>query len=204
MIVIGLAGGIGTGKSTVGRFLAELGAVVLDADKVGHEAYEPHTEIWDQVVATFGRAILKDGEQIDRAKLGQVVFHDPQARARLNEIMHPGMYSMVEKKLENLRQQGAGVVVLEAALLIEADWMPLVDEIWITVAPEAVVLSRLKDRSGLADEQVLARIRSQPLPEERLKYAQVVINTEGTLEEVREQVQKQWQRLRGALATAHG
>ena len=195
MKVIGLTGGIGSGKSTVSQYLAELGAVIIDADKVGHEAYKPGTETWQDVVATFGRGVLTQGGEIDRKKLGGIVFNDPQALAKLNQIIWPRMYKMIEAQIEEYRRQGVDVVVLEAAILIEANWTPLVDEVWITVAPEANVLERLKKQRGLAEEQTLARIRSQLSSEERVKHADMVINNDGQIEEVKAKVRELWARL---------
>src|SRR3989304_6153339 len=97
--VIGLTGGIGSGKSTVSQFLAELGAVILDADKVGHEAFKPDTELWHEVVAAFGRGILKPSDEIDRNKLSEIVFSHSESLSRLNQIMHPRMYEMVKAQL---------------------------------------------------------------------------------------------------------
>ena len=195
MKVIGLTGGIGSGKSTVSRFLAELGAVILDADRVGHEALKPGTEVCREVVAAFGRQILTPGGNIDRAKLGGIVFDNPESLSQLNRIMHPRMYDMVKARLEEYRRQGAGVVVLEAPLLVEAGWTSLVDEVWVTVASEATVLRRLKGREGLSESASLARIRSQLSPEERIKHADVVINTDCGLDELKARVGELWREL---------
>ena len=195
MKVIGLTGGIGSGKSTVSQFLAELGAVILDTDKVGHEAYKPDTEVWREVVAAFGRQILTPNGAIDRKKLGEMVFGNPEALSRLNQIMHPRMYDMVKAQLEEYRQQGVDVVVLEAPLLIEAGWTSSVDEVWVTVAPESTVLRRLEECSGLSEQQSLARIRSQLSSEERIRHANVVINTDCSLDELKAKVKELWQRL---------
>jgi len=121
MVVIGLTGGILSGKSTISQMLAERGAVIIDADKVGHEAYKPNTKTWQELIAAFGQGILKENDEIDRKKLGEIVFNDPQALARLNGIVHPRMHSMMKEKLERLSGEGVGVVVLEAAVLIEAN-----------------------------------------------------------------------------------
>jgi len=195
MKVIGLTGGIGSGKSTVSQFLAELGAVIIDADKVGHEVLNPGTEAWQEVVATFGRQILTPGGEIDRAKLGEMVFANPESRLRLNQIMHPRIYEILKSQIEHYRQQGADVVVLEIALLLEVDWTQLVDEVWVTIASEDTVLRRLADRSALSKEQALARIRSQISNEERMKRADVVINSDGDLSEFKAKVRKLWERL---------
>ncbi len=197
MKVIGLTGGIGSGKSTVSQYLQELGAVILDADKVGHEAYRPNTETWQELVAAFGRQILTPDDEIDRKKLGEIVFSDPESLARLNQIVHPRMYQMMETRIEECRQQGVAVVVLEAAILLEAGWTPLVDEVWVTVASESTVVGRVKERTGLPEEQILARIRSQLSSEERAKQANVVINNDGNLDELKTKVQELWQKLPG-------
>jgi len=195
MKVIGLTGGIGNGKSTVSRFLAELGAVIIDADKIGHEAFKPDTEVWREVVAAFGGQILTPSGDIDRKKLGEIVFSNDEALARLNQIMHPRMYDMVKAQLEEYQRQEVDVVVLEAPLLIEAGWTSLVDEVWVTVASESTVLRRLKEQVGLSRQEALARIRSQLSSEERVKQADVVINNDGDLDELRAKVDKLWQGL---------
>ena len=195
MIVIGLTGGILTGKSTVSEILAQRGAVIIDADKIGHEAYRPQTKVWREVVDAFGTDILKENEEIDRKKLGEIVFHDPQALARLNEIMHPEMHSMMKGEIERLRSEGVDMVVLEAAVLIEANWTDLVDEVWVTVAPEETAVKRLQDRGGLSEGQARARIRSQLSSEERAKHADVIIDTNCDLAEVEAKVEELWHKL---------
>jgi len=195
MKVIGLTGGIGSGKSTVAQFLAELGAVVLDADKVGHVAFKPGTEAWREVVAAFGRQILTPDGEIDRRKLGEVVFGNPEALLRLNQIMHPQIDKMVKAQFEEYRRQGVRVVVLEIPLLLETGGTSLVDEVWVTVASESTVLRRLEERSGLSRQQSLARIRSQMSNEERVKHADEVINNDDSLDELKAKVKELWQKL---------
>ncbi|MBI4285202.1 MAG: dephospho-CoA kinase [Chloroflexi bacterium] len=195
MKVIGLTGGIGTGKSTVAGFLADLGAVVLDADKIGHEAFQPGTALREKVVTTFGQQVLAPDGTIDRKKLGEMVFGKPEALARLNQIMHPAMFEIAKAKIEDYRRLGVAVVVLEAPLLLEAGWTPLVDETWVTVAPEATVLKRLKGRTGLTEAESLARIRSQLATEERLRQADVVIDTDCTLDELKAKLSQLWAKL---------
>ncbi len=195
MKVIGLTGGIGSGKSTVSQFLAELGAAIIDADKVGHEAFKPGTELWREVVAAFGSEILNPGDEINRSKLGEMVFGNPELLSRLNQIMHPQMHDIVKAQIEDYRQQGVKVVVLEAPLLIEANWTSLVDEVWVTVTSEATVFKRLQERGGLSKPASLARIRSQPSSEERVRHADVVINNDEDLDELKRKVKKLWETL---------
>lgn len=193
MLVIGLTGGIASGKSTVSGYLRELGAVIVEADRVGHEAYLPHTEVWQEVVAAFGPEILGQDEQIDRGRLGQIVFNDAEALARLNEITHPRIRKMVAERLEEMRRDGVKVAVLEAAILVEAGWTGLVDQVWVTWAPEEVAIRRLVDRNRLSDEQARARLASQMPPAQKIQYADVIINTDCTFEEEQEQVATMWE-----------
>jgi len=195
MKVIGLTGGIGSGKSTVSQFLAELGAVIIDADKVGHEVFKPDTPLWREVVAAFGKEILTPNGDIDREKLGEIVFGNLNSLARLNQIMHPRIYDMVKAQLEEYHRQGIEVVVLEAPLLIEAGWTSLVDEVWVTVAPKATVLRRLQEKVGLSKSQSLARIHSQLPSQKRVKHANMVIDTDCNLDELRDRVEKLWRGL---------
>ena len=131
MIVIGLTGGIGTGKSQVATILQDMGVEVINADVLGHQVYEPRTEGWREVVEAFGKDVLTPTGEVDRKKLGATVFSDPEALGRLNAIMHPRIYQMVEERLEGLKDEGRQVVVVEAALLVEANWVSLVDEVFI-------------------------------------------------------------------------
>src|SRR3990170_927024 len=148
MIVIGLTGGIGSGKSTVASLLSELGAVHLDGDKLGHEAYRRGTPCWEKVVAEFGKGILDADGEVDRKKLASVVFGDSARLAKLNLLVQPCIRERVEELIEGRRVQGAQVVVVEAALLIEANWLDMVDEVWVVASTENNVVHRLKANKG--------------------------------------------------------
>lgn len=200
MFVIGLTGGIGSGKSTVSDMLRAKGAAIVYADQVGHEVYRPGTAAWDEVVAAFGRQVLAADGQIDRRKLGSIVFADPQARRRLNAITHPSMRRLMAERLDELRRQGVRVAVLEAALLIEAGWADLTDEVWLTLVSPAVAAQRLMERSGLSREEAEARIACQLSNEERLEHADVVIDTDCSLDEVARSVDELWEGLMARLA----
>jgi dephospho-CoA kinase len=200
MFVIGLTGGIGSGKSTVSEMLRAKGAVVVSADLVGHEVYRPGTPVWDEVVAAFGRDVLTTEQEIDRRKLGSIVFADPEARRRLNAITHPPMRRLMAERLDDLRRQGARVAVLEAAILIEADWVDLADEVWLTLVRPAEAAQRLMARSGLTREEAEARIASQLSNQERLEHADVVIDTDCSLAEVARRVDELWDGLMARLA----
>ena len=191
MKVIGLTGGIGSGKSTVAGFLAELGAAVIDTDKVGHNLLKNDSQVRQQLIDAFGKRILTPEGVIDRRKLGSIVFRNSEALSRLNRIMHPRISEAVKAQLELYREQGVGVVVIEAPLLIEAEQVSLVDRVWVTTAPHAVIFKRL-ERVGLSHDEAVARIRCQLSDEERAKHANVVIETDCNLDELKEKVAELW------------
>ena len=193
-MVIGLTGSIGTGKSEAARQLEALGASIISADQVGHEAYTPNTEAWEQVVAAFGDDILQDDGEIDRRKLGAVVFSDPGQLEKLNQIMHPRMARMVADKIEELRDQGVEVVVVEAALLFEAGWDLLVEEVWVTDSTEQVVIERLKQRNGMSEEEARKRISSQMGRTERLERSDYVIENSGDMATLGNTIKELWNR----------
>ena len=193
-MVIGLTGSIGTGKSEAARQLEALGASIISADQVGHEAYTPDTEAWEQVVAVFGDEILGDDGEIDRRKLGTIVFSDSGRLDKLNQIMHPRMARMVADQIEDLRTQGVDVVVVEAALLFEAGWDSLVEEVWVTDSPEQMVIERLKKRNGLSEEEARKRISSQMDRSERLERSDYVIDNSGDMAGLESAIKELWDR----------
>ena len=199
MKIIGLTGGIGSGKSTVSKFLAHLGAVVIDADKVGHEVFKPGTKAWQEVVDTFGQGIISADGTIDRRKLGEIVFSNPGARAKLNQVTHPLIYEQVKSRMEEYGRKGVAIIIIEAPLLLEVGWKSLVDEVWVTSASEATVIKRLKEQKGLLEAQSLARIRAQLTDEERIRQADVVIDTDCALDELKERVEALWRKLRSRI-----
>ena len=194
MLVIGLTGSIGTGKSEAARQLEILGASIISADQVGHEAYTPNTEAWEQVVAAFGDDILQDDKDIDRRKLGAIVFSDPSQLEKLNSIMHPRMARMVSDKIEVLCGQGVKVVVVEAALLFEAGWDTLVEEVWVTDTSEDIVVGRLKDRNGLSEEEAKKRINSQMDRAERIERSDFVIDNSSDMAGLEIAIKELWDR----------
>ena len=196
MRVIGLTGGIGSGKSTVSRFLADLGAVIIDADKIGHEVYRPDTGTWRKLVKTFGSGILATDNTIDRKKLGAIVFGDETELKRLNAIIHPQITEIIKKRIADYRRQGVSVVVVDAPVLFEANAKNLVEEVWVVVSNEANVIKRAIARTSLPEEQIRSRIRSQLSNEERIKRAQVVIHNDGTAEDLQKKVHKLWNQLK--------
>jgi dephospho-CoA kinase len=194
-VIIGLTGGIASGKSVVSSMLAERGALVVDADKVGHEAYAPGNDCYTEVVKAFGADIVASDGTIDRRALGAKVFGDEAQRRRLQDIVWPWMRRTMEGRIAEMRREGVPVVVLEAAVLIEADWTTLVDQVWVVQVGRDVARQRIMERNGLTSEQADQRIDAQLSNAERARHAQVIIENNGTLEELEGDVQAAWERL---------
>jgi dephospho-CoA kinase len=193
MLTIGLTGGIGSGKTTVTKILAELGAPIIDADKVGHAIYAPGGPAYDDMIAAFGNGILADDRTIDRSKLGPIVFTDPAALKRLNSIVHPKMYARMREMIDAMRAAGeARPIVIEAAILIEANWLPLFNEVWLIVASKERVIDRVERDRGLARVQVEARIKAQLSDDERRKHAAIMITNDGTIDDLRAKLAETW------------
>ena len=162
MLVVGLTGGIATGKSTVARMLAERGAAVLDADALVHELQAPGTEVHRAILATFGPEILAPDGTLDREKLGARVFTDPEARRVLEAIVHPALLAEIARRVEALRRGGrTRLCVLEAALLVEGGPRGIVDRLVVITAPEAEQVARLRAKVGLSEEEAWRRVRAQ-------------------------------------------
>jgi dephospho-CoA kinase len=191
MKVIGLTGGIGSGKSQIAAFLKELGAGVIDADKVGHEIFDPGTACWHKVVETFGKEICDPEGKIDRKKLAKIAFQNQESIDKLSSITHPMILDEIKLRLKKLEHQGKEVAVVEAALLLEAGWKPCMDQIWLAIAPKDVTLMRLKKR-GLSESDAKARIAAQIPGETKINQATQVIKNDGSLNDLREKVANLW------------
>ena len=192
MVVIGLTGGIATGKSEASRILQELGAEIINADLIGHEAYRQGSVGWESVVQAFGKGILDQRNEIDRSKLGAIVFSDESELQKLNEIMHPIMEKIVEQNILDCQDSGSEVVVVEAALMFEAGWNKLVDTVWTTDAPEETVISRLELRNGFSRTESQKRISSQMDREDRLSRSDVILSNTGDLNAFKNVILSAW------------
>ena len=195
MYVIGLTGGIASGKSTVAAILERLGAPVVDADRLAREVVEPGQPAHAAIVAAFGEAILDPDRTINRPRLARLVFADPAARRRLEAITHPAIRRAAEEKLSELERAGASLAVYMAPLLIEAGGASRVDEIWVVYADRDAQLERLMRRDGMARTEALQRLDAQMPMEEKRKFGRVVIDNGGTREETERQVRHAWQRV---------
>lgn len=194
MLTIGLIGGIASGKSVVSQMLAARGAKVYDVDRVAHETYRVGTPGHGQLKAAFGDQVVGADGEIDRRVLGGLVFGKPEEMAKLTGIVWP----LTRARLEEIKRQEsgqAGALVLEAAVLIEAGWVDLVDEVWVVSAPVELARERLMSRNGITEEQANARIESQLTNAEREKYAKVIIDNSGSLEDLERKVDEAWAKL---------
>jgi dephospho-CoA kinase len=193
MLTIGLTGGIGSGKSTVAQILGDLGAQILDADKVAHTTYAPGASAYDAVIAAFGEDIVAPDRTIDRRKLGAIVFGKPEQLNKLTSIVWPATRESIRRNIAELRASGAKLpIVVEAAILIEANWQPLFDEIWLVRAPREQVITRIEIQRGLKPDETDARIRAQLSDEERSKHATLIIENNGSLDDLRGLLNEIW------------
>ncbi len=204
MHVIGLTGGIASGKSTVTRFFRDHDIPVIDADLLGHRAYEPGTETFKAVVRAFGDDLVAADGTIDRRVLGAKVFGKPDELKRLTDIVWPGIRRLASEALAEFEAAGNHLVVLEAAVLFEAGWEDLADEIWVVVVEPELAVQRLASRNGLDPEAARARIDSQLSNAERVARADIVIENNESLEALDQRISGAWDQLQRRLQTAAG
>jgi len=194
MYLIGLTGNIATGKSLVARMLGSLGAHVIDADALVHELQCKDTPVWARIVGEFGEEILRADGEIDRAKLGALVFSDPEALHRLESIVHPAVGAEIEQQLADLGPS-AQVVVIEAIKLIEAGLHKRCNALWVVTSRPEVQLKRLMRTRGLSEADAQVRIAAQPPQSEKVALADVLIENDTTMSDLRAQVVRHWNRI---------
>ena len=197
MLIVGLTGGIASGKSLVTRVFRDLGAHIIDADKIVHSLLSTGQGVCREVIAHFGKDVSLPDGSVDRRKLGEIVFNHPEERAWLNQCIHPRVFEAYQIQVRHLeeRQPGA-IVVLDAALLIETGYHRHMDKLIVVYADQKDQVKRLMERDRFTLEQALARISSQmPLAEKR-KYADYVIENTGTREETEHQARELFEKLK--------
>jgi dephospho-CoA kinase len=193
-LLIGLTGNISTGKSTVARMLAELGAEVIDADRVAHEVMRAGTPVHAQIVETFGSKILGPDGEIDRERLGHVVFGDPELMAQLEAIVHPATLGAIRRRVA---ATSSDVVAIEAIKLIEAGMADTCDSVWVTACPAEQRVQRMMAGRDLSRAEAEQRVRAQSPQEKKIARADVLIDTSGTLAWTQAQVQAAWEQFAG-------
>ncbi len=192
MFVIGLTGGIGTGKTEVTHVLRELGAVVIESDKVAHLSYRPGTDAYDEIIDQFGKEVLDDSGVIDRGKLGGLVFAGADSRIQLEKIVWPVVRSWITERLIHEKERGTKIIVIEVPKLFEAGWDDLADAIWTVEASSAAVAQRVNVRSNLSETEINARVQAQITRAERAKRADLLIENSAELADLRERITNLW------------
>lgn len=191
MLVAALTGGIATGKSVVARILGQKGCYIQNADLIAHELMSPGGEIWKDLVEHFGQAILKESQEIDRQKLGGIIFRDQAERDYLNRLTHPRILEKVRQTIRELEQRGGyDIYITEAALVIEAGFHKFYDRLILTHCRLEVQVERLCRRDGISPEQALQKIKAQGPAEDKIPLAHYLIDTSGSLEETIEQTEQ--------------
>jgi len=194
--VICLTGGLASGKSTAARFLKAQGAHVIDADVLGHRTYEPGSPAHAQVVAAFGRDVVGADGRIDRKALGTKVFGRPDELKKLTDIVWPAIRTLAQDEIARVRAEGrVRVIVLEAAVLFEAGWDDVGDEVWVNIVDREVAIARAMQRDGTTRETIERRLDAQLSNAERVARADVVIDNNGTQEDMLAQLRRQWERV---------
>ncbi|MCB2146476.1 MAG: dephospho-CoA kinase [Deltaproteobacteria bacterium] len=197
MIIAGLTGGIASGKSTVSRFLSEAGARIIDADEISREVVSQGTTGYDEILSFFGRTILLPDGEIDRKRLGEIIFNDPEKKARLDAIVHPQVFERSAEMIAQIATQTPdAVVIMDIPLLLEAGMERNLAEVIVVYVPEILQLERLMKRDGIDEQAAMARIRSQMPIEEKRKRATVVIDNSRTLSDSRRQALEIFNRLK--------
>jgi dephospho-CoA kinase len=197
MKIIGLTGGVGSGKSTVAEMLREMGAEVVDADQAAHAVYAPGTPGFDAVVREFGPEFVREDGAIDRQRLGALVFNDESALRRLNAIVHPLVREWMAARTAEAAERGAEIVIQDVPLLYENGLEGLFSSVVLVYAPEAVQLDRLINSRGLPPDRARSMIAAQMPIEEKRRRAHHVIDNSGSREETRRQVEEVWAQMSG-------
>lgn len=197
--VIGLTGGIASGKSSIAKRLGKLGAEVINADIVGHSVYEPGTDAYNEIIANFGEGIVNSDSSINRRQLGGIVFSDSKKLQKLNSIVWPKIEKRIKELILEISAKGFQVCVVEAAVLLEAGWEKFVNEVWVPVIPEDEAIRRLNERNGLSEDEARKRLASQMTNKERVSQANVVLSTLWEPEYTQKQVERAWRGLQERL-----
>jgi dephospho-CoA kinase len=197
MLIVGLTGGVASGKTTVSHVLEEEGAYIIDADQMGRELVRPHTPAWKEIVRAFGKDILREDGSIHRKKLAEKVFADPGQRKLLNQILHPRIRKEMERRAKAIGQKDPeAVVVIDAPLLVELGEHRKMEKLIVVTSTQTQQIERLRKRDGISREGAL-RISSSQMPvEDKVKLADFVIRNEGSFQEMREKTREVFQELK--------
>jgi len=196
MLIVALTGGIASGKSVVAEVLEELGCYIHHADKIAHDLMEPEKPAWKKIVAHFGKKILNEDKTINRSRLGKIIFSDEKERRFLNELIHPLVLEKKKEVSSRLEKEGHyNIFISEAALTIEAGFADFFDKIIMTYCKKEVQKKRLMERDGISRKQTMKIIKSQMQPQEKMKYADYIIDTSSSLQSTVEQTERVYRNL---------
>ena len=197
---IGLTGGIATGKSTVSRMLSEMGAVIIDADRIAHDVVQKEKPALGKIIECFGKCVIADNGEIDRKVLGEIVFNDSEKKHALNSIVHPEVLLEMDRAIkESLREKPCAMVILDVPLLIESGMHTGMREVILVYVPEEIQLRRLIERDNSDKVAALARIQSQMPIEQKRAYATMIIDNSGGIEETRKRTTEVFDMLKNKM-----
>ena len=202
-LIIGLTGGIVSGKSTVALMFKDLGAKIVDADKLGHSVILPHEPAWEKIVKIFGKDVLQNDLTIDREKLGKIVFANQSLLKKLNDITHPEITKIIKKEIDSLKNKTYNqkkILIIDAALIYEAKIDRLMEKIIVVYIDEDEQIKRLIKRNNLSKDEALQRIKSQMPMKEKVKMADYVIDNSNSLDKTKKQVEKIWKNLVSSIS----
>ncbi|KAL4216382.1 hypothetical protein ACF0H5_024109 [Mactra antiquata] len=197
--IIGLTGGIASGKSSVCKRLELLGAKIVDCDKLGHKAYIKGSPGFDKLVKEFGEQVIGENGEIDRKQLGKIVFGDKDCLQKLNSLIWPEIANLAEQQILEFKNDNCDVVILDAAVLLEANWDQMCHEVWTTIVPQQEAIKRIVERNNLTGEQAEQRVKSQISNSDRVNKANVILCTLWEYDYTQQQVEKAWQLLQDRL-----
>ena len=197
MLIVGLTGGVASGKTAVSQVLKEEGAYIIDADQLARELVQPHKPAWNELIRAFGQEILREDGSIHRKKLAEKVFADPEQRKLLNQILHPRIRKEMDRRAKEIGQKDPeAIVMIDAPLIVELGDHREMDKLIVVTSTQTQQIERLKDRDGTSPEEALRIVSSQMPLEEKLKFADFVIRNEGSLEETRKRTKEVFKELK--------
>lgn len=197
MLIVGLTGGVATGKTAVSQVLREEGAYIIDADQIARDLVQPHKPAWNEIVGAFGKEILQEDSSVHRKELADKVFADPEQRKVLNQILHPRIKEEIARRArEIVGKDPEAIVVIDAPLLIELGMHHNVDRLIVVTSTQAQQIERLKKRDGRSTEEALGLLSSQMPVEEKAKLADFVVRNEGSLEEMKKRAKEVFRELK--------
>ena len=196
MLTVALTGGIASGKSVIADILKNLGCYIYPSDRIAHELMEPDKPAWKKIVAHFGKEILNEDQTINRSRLGKIIFSDKKEQRFLNELIHPLVHEKKKETIQKIEKEGRfNIFVSEAALTVEAGFTDFYDKVIVVYCSQDVQIKRLMERDRINQKEASQKLESQIMPEEKLKYADYIIDTSETLKDTVEQTERVYRNL---------